>query len=65
MEKLQAGKVARLKRKLTRAIPEPVLLQNETGLDIVFEEEESLDGSRPSLTIRIKQVLGVGSERSW
>jgi hypothetical protein len=62
MEKLSAGKVARIRRKLQSAVPQEVLVKNCTDSDIMLEEKENLDGSKPSLVIEIKRILGKEKE---
>lgn len=57
MERLRAGKVARVRRKLQLSIPDEVLVKNDTDVDILLEEKENLDGSKPSLIIEIRKIL--------
>jgi len=57
MQRLRAGAVAKLSRKLHLAVGQEVLVRNETGLDVELEQEENCDGSRPRLILIIKKVL--------
>lgn len=62
MEKLSAGKIARIRRKLQMTIPQEVLVKDDTDSDIIFDVKENLDGSKPSLIIEIKRILHKDSE---
>ena len=57
LQKLPAGKLTRISRKLQMAVNHEVLVRNETGMDILLEQDENCDGSKPCLTLRIKAIL--------
>jgi hypothetical protein len=57
MEKVPSGKVCEIKQKLIEAVSKRFSIKNELSVDIGFEVEEVLDGSKPKLTISIKRVF--------
>jgi len=57
MARLEAGKLELLKRKLHLSVCESISVANETDETVEYEVEENPDGSKPSILIRLKQVL--------
>jgi len=57
-EKLVSKAKKEIKRKLYTISGHRVFIENDTDLDVEFECEEDIDGSHPSLTVKIKGVVG-------
>jgi len=57
MEKISSGKIYEIKQKLVSSITKRLSIKNDLPVDIGFEVEEVLDGSKPKLTISIKRVF--------
>jgi hypothetical protein len=55
--KLLSGKLDILKRKLHLSVGEVISIQNCSRHDVVYEVEENTDGTKPTVTIRIKRLL--------
>jgi hypothetical protein len=56
MEKLLAGKIAWIRRKLHLVTEEKVSLKNSTDMDVGWDWTENCDGSKPVLVIELKRV---------
>jgi hypothetical protein len=57
LAKLSSGKLHVLHRKLTMVTGDVISLRNNTKSAIIYEVVESLDGTKPSITIKIKKLL--------
>jgi len=57
MEKVRSGKICEIKQKLVSSITKRLSIKNDLPVDIGFEVDEVLDGSKPKLTISIKRVF--------
>jgi len=54
---LKHGKIDHIKRKLHLFVDSDISVENVADEDIDYEVEENVDGSKPSIKIRIKQLL--------
>ena len=59
---LRAGKLRTVKRKLHLFIGEKIKVKNDTDMDLVVIKEENVDGSKPSIVIRIKRIIHKGEQ---
>jgi len=59
---LRAGKLRTAKRKLHLFIGEKIKVKNDTDMDLVVIKEENVDGSKPSIVIRIKRIIHKGEQ---
>jgi hypothetical protein len=58
VEKISSGKTCEIKQKLMSSIHKKIEVANDLSKDIVIDTEECVDGSRPSILIRIKRIVG-------
>jgi hypothetical protein len=56
LQKLKRGKIEKIKQRLLCTTPTEIYVQNKTRRHMLFEIEESLDGVKPKIMIRIKQL---------
>ena len=56
MQKLKTGKMEKIKQKLLCTTPTEIYIQNKMRRHILLDVEESLDGVKPKIIIRIKQL---------
>ena len=56
MQRLKPRKIEKIKQKLVCTIPLNVSIQNNTKSEIAFECEETVDGVRPKMLIKIRRV---------
>jgi len=57
MEKILSGKISWIKRKLHRAVSDNVAIENDTKYNIEYEIEESCDAIKPSIVVKIKNII--------
>lgn len=56
MTKISSGRKYEVQQKLVSAVYKRIEIANELPEDIVVDTEEGVDGSKPSLVIRIKKT---------
>jgi hypothetical protein len=57
VEKISSGKTYEIKQKLVSSIHKKIEIANDLSKDIVIDTEEDIDGSKPSIVIRIKKTI--------
>ena len=57
VEKISSGKTCEIKQKLTSSIHKKIEIANDLSKHIVIDTEEDIDGSKPSIVIRIKKTI--------
>ena len=58
VERIKSGRDSEIKQKLVSSIHKKIVVANDLPKDIVIDTEECVDGSRPSILIRIKRIVG-------
>lgn len=58
VERIKSGRNSEIKQKLVSSIHKKIVVANDLPKDIVIETEECVDGSKPSMLIRIKRIVG-------
>jgi hypothetical protein len=58
VERIKSGRDSEIKQRLVSSIHKKIVVANDLPKDIVIDTEECVDGSRPSLLIRIKRIVG-------
>ncbi|PIU59243.1 hypothetical protein COS86_05320 [Candidatus Bathyarchaeota archaeon CG07_land_8_20_14_0_80_47_9] len=58
VERIKSGRDSEIKQKLVSSIHKKIVVANDLPKDIVIDTEECVDGSRPSILIRIKRIIG-------
>jgi len=56
MQKLQPNKIEKIKQKLICVTPLDISIQNDTKHEIQYECEETTDGVKPKLLIKIRRL---------
>jgi hypothetical protein len=56
IQKLKTGKIEKIKQRLVYTTPVEILIQNKTRRNILLEFEESLDGVRPKILVKIRDL---------
>jgi hypothetical protein len=57
VEKVLSKKISWIKRRLHRAVSDNVAIENDTKYNIEYEVEEDCDGIKPSLIVKIKNII--------
>jgi len=74
MQKLKPSKIEKIKQKLITVTPLGISMQNDTKHEIQYECEETIDGVKPKILIRIRRIrkklkrnkkVKSGGEKVW
>ena len=57
VERIKSGRDSEIKQKLVSSIHKKIVVANDLPKDIVIDSEEDIDGSKPSIVIRIKKTI--------
>jgi hypothetical protein len=57
VEKISGGKTYEIKQKPVSSIHKKIEIANDLSKDILIDTEEDIDGSKPSIAIRIKKTI--------
>ncbi|MDH5794096.1 MAG: hypothetical protein OEZ18_06015 [Candidatus Bathyarchaeota archaeon] len=57
VERIKSGRDSEIKQKLVSSIHKKIVVANDLPKDIVIDTEEDIDGSKPSIVIRIKKTI--------